>query len=349
MKFKQADELHPQEMVELLGRPNRRSGRSRRIDVIETHFAWVFLTGALAYKIKKPVRYRSMDCRTLVRRERACRNELRLNRRLAQSTYLDVIPVVRKKDGSLGLGRGRQVIDWAIKMRRLPAARMLDRAIAEHAVTPRDLGAVVRLLSNFFKHARHAAISPRAYGARLHSLTTQNSRDLHEPDLGLSTRRVEAVIRPQLDFIVKGAPLLGPRAARLIDGHGDLRPEHVFLGSASDQPCVIDCLEFDRDLRRLDPAEELAFLGLECTRLGGSRFGSDVARLVQLTMDDPVPDALMDFYKSQRAVIRAKIAAWHQLDPQLAGNSRHWRAAGNSYLADALRYIRLALRDLTKR
>jgi uncharacterized protein len=349
MKCKQPVELRPQEIVEALQRPSHAPGRSRRIDVIETHFSWVFLTDALAYKLKKPVRYRSMDYRTVARRERGCRNELRLNRRLADSTYLCVMPVVRKKDGSLGLGRGQRVVDWVVKMRRLPAARMLDRAIDDHSVTLRDVGAVMLLLSGFFKHARRAPMSNRAYVARLRARTRENHRELRARDLGLSKRSVEEVIRAQLRFIAQGATLLGSRGSHVIDGHGDLRPEHVYLGSASDQACVIDCLEFDRDLRRLDPAEELAFLALECKRLGDSGFASDVTRNVQLTMDDPVSSALMHFYMSQRAVIRARIAVWHLRDAQFAGQSRFWRALGNSYLADALHYIRLALREVASK
>ncbi len=330
-------------------RSSRSSGRSGRVEVIETHFAWVFLTPALAYKLKKPVRHRAMDYRTLARRERGCRNEVRLNRRLAESTYLGVVPVMRTRDGRLGLGRGVRIVDWVVKMRRLAAARMLDRALASDAVTRRDVAAVTRLLAVFFRHARRAPMSPRAYIARLRARTHENSRDLHARDLGMSRRRVDAVIRAQLRFIARGARLLASRGSHLVDGHGDLRPEHIFLGSRSDRPCVIDCLEFDRDLRRLDPAEELAFLGLECARVGGGGFAGDVTRNVQWATADVVAGALMHFYMSQRAVIRARTAVWHRRDPQFAGQSRFWRAAGHSYLADALRYIRLALRELAEK
>ena len=60
---------------------------------------------------------------------------------------------------------------------------------------------------------------------------------------------------------------LDSRAARgcVVEAHGDLRPEHVCL---LPEPQIIDCLEFSRDFRILDPADELAFLALECERLG---------------------------------------------------------------------------------
>jgi len=341
-------ELPRHELVEMFRRSSRAPGRSGRVDVIETHFAWVFLTHRLAYKMKKPVRHRSLDYRSLARRERGCRDEIRLNRRLARSTYLGVVPVMRRKDGSLGLGTGVRVVDWVIRMRRLPAARMLDRVLARNAVKARDVRAVSQLLAGFFRRARRARLSPRAYVARLRSRTRENRRDLRARDLGVSQRRLDDVIRAQLRFIAQAATLLGGRGSHLVDGHGDLRPEHIFLGSAPYPACVIDCLEFDRDLRRLDPAEELAFLELECARLGATGFARDVACNVQSAMNDPVAGALMHFYRSQQAVNRAKVAVWHQRDAQFAGQSRIWRAAGHSYLAHALRSIRLALRALVE-
>jgi aminoglycoside phosphotransferase family enzyme len=54
---------------------------------------------------------------------------------------------------------------------------------------------------------------------------------------------------------------------RIVEGHGDLRPEHICI---EDPPCVIDSLDFSRDLRILDPAEELAFLWIECEQAGGA-------------------------------------------------------------------------------
>src|ERR1039458_9311839 len=128
MKRNPPVDVRQRDLVEMFHRSSRSAGRAGRIEVIETHFAWVFLTPARAYKLKKPVRYRSMDYRTLARRERGCRNEIRLNRRLARSAYLGVVPVVLRKDGSLGLGRGERIVDWVVKMRRLAARRMRARA-----------------------------------------------------------------------------------------------------------------------------------------------------------------------------------------------------------------------------
>jgi aminoglycoside phosphotransferase family enzyme len=129
----------------------------------------------------------------------------------------------------------------------------------------------------------------------------------------------------------------------VVEAHGDLRPEHVFLGSAANVPCVIDCLEFDSRLRRLDPAEELAFLALECRRLGGSRVAGEILRGVHGALRDPVPDSVLFFYMSLRAATRAKVTAWHLRDRKLPPRARHWKSKAHSYLRDALHFARLAL------
>ena len=344
MRYERPNIPSPQETLEALQRAGR--GRVRSTELIETHFAWVFLVDSLAYKLKKPLRRGSMDYRSIARRKRGCRSELRLNRRLARSAYLAVVPLVRKRDGGLRLGPGRPIVDWIVEMRRLPAARMLDRVISGDGVTRRDVRVVTALLSHFFKHARHEPMSARAYVARLRLRVREARRELRARDLGLNQRRVEEVVRAQREFMAQGDTLLGSRGSHLIDGHGDLRPEHVFLGSRSDRPCVIDCLEFDSDLRRLDPAEEMAFLGIECIQLGASGFANDLLRSVRVATGDPVSDVLMHFYMSQRATNRAMIAAWHLRAARFAQQPRRWKALASAYLDDALYYARLALREL---
>ena len=100
------------------------------VETIETHFAWVFLLGERAYKLKKPVNVPGMDLSTLDARRLSCAEELRLNRRLAPDVYLDVVPLVRAADATLRVGGEGAIVDWLVRMRRLPAALMLDRAIA---------------------------------------------------------------------------------------------------------------------------------------------------------------------------------------------------------------------------
>jgi uncharacterized protein len=338
------------QVIACLNGSHRPAGRLR-VQVIETHFAWVFLAGEKAYKLKKPVRQTSMDYRTLEARERGCRNELTLNRRLAPRIYLRVVPIVRKAHGVVTLGgrsgsRRGAIVDWLIEMQRLPAKGMLDRRIAARRASRADLDRIVRKLARFFDGATPRPMSDRAYLARSWSQIVENARELGARDLALSLRRIERVFGAQLELLKEHPEMLIGRGARLLDGHGDLRPEHVYVGSRASDVCVIDCLEFDPDLRRLDPAEEVAFLALECERLGARRLARELLERYRAASPDPLTDALMHYYMSRRAATRAKIAAWHLRDEQFAGQRPEWRARAYSYLDDALDHIRAAKRAL---
>jgi len=125
----------------------------------------------------------------------------------------------------------------------------------------------------------------------------------------------------------------------LIDGHGDLRPEHVYLGSETQRPCVIDCLEFDPQLRWLDPGEEMAFLAMECRMLGARALSRALLARYRSATLTPPDSSLMDFYTSQSALTRAKLAAWHLHDPEFARHAAAWRARVQRYLLMAARSI----------
>ena len=331
------------EAVQFLADPRHYPHRPRTVEILETHFAWIFLAGERVYKLKKPLRQASMDYRTLALRRRACQAELQLNTRLAPAVYRRIVPLRRTRTGALTLRAGaRRVVDWLVQMRRLPAARLLDQAIGAHRVSDRDLDSVMTRLGTFFRRARRVPLSDRAYREQLGGQIRACARELRAADLALDRARVREVAALQLEWIARHGPALSGRGWALRDGHGDLRPEHVFLGAAGHPACVIDCLEFNAQLRRLDPAEEMAFLALECARLGAARLGRDLLERYADGLQDRIPPALWAFYMSRRALVRAQIAAWHLRDPEFFSQSRRWRLRAHSYLGDALRLIRRA-------
>lgn len=299
------------------------------IAAIETHMSWVFLSARYAYKLKKPVRSEFLDFSTLERRRRFCDEELRLNRRLAPSVYLDVLPLRRLDDGSMKLGGGTGVIvDYVVKMLRLPAARMLDRAIAEHTLAARDVRNIASALAAFYAHAPRAAMSPEAYREKFSAAIEANRLALTAAQYGLPPRRIEAITAAQQRFALSERGELAARAQRVVDAHGDLRPEHIYLGAPVQ---IIDCLEFTRELRLLDPLDELAFLAMECTRLGAPQLSRALLRMYRKLAADNPDTALIHFYQSHRALVRAKLALWHLDDADVRDPAR-WRARAALYL-----------------
>lgn len=311
---------------------------TRAVQAIETHMSWVFLTDTHAYKLKKPVRYAFLDFGSLAARKRHCAAEIRLNRRLAASVYLGVVPLTRDARGRLRVGGRGGIVDWLVKMRRLPADKALSRMLANDTIDRTALRRSASLLATFYRRIRPVRISAAEYRKRFRLDLHQSFRELRKPEYGLSLRRLGRIAATLHAFLNRRGELIGQRAraGRIVEGHGDLRPDHVFLTRPT--PFVIDCLEFRRSFRIVDPVDELAFLGMECRRLGNAEIGNTFLEAYErITGDRPAPE-LVAFYRIYRACQRAKLAAWHTEEPNSAGPA-HW-------LALARTYLRLAEQDL---
>src|SRR5665213_668863 len=228
------------------------------VEVIETSMSWVFLTDHEAFKAKRRQMYEGIDFTDPAMRRRNADEELRLNRRLAPDVYLGVATVTSEADGGLALGGAGPPVDWLVRMRRLPAASMLDTAIRERRVRRGDLQRVASLLAKFLASAPRIGMDPAEYLARLHREIERSLAEIEAlapGDLHPGARVHGASFYRLLN---DHASLLRERAALLIDAHGDLRPEHVCLARPVS---IIDCLEFSAELRLRDPADEIAYLG----------------------------------------------------------------------------------------
>ena len=244
-------------------------------EVVETHMSWVFIGRGHVLKLKKPVQAAFLDFSTLPAREFNCREEVRLNRRLAPDVYEGVMPVVRDAFGRLAIGpkAGAEVLDWLVVMRPLPRSRMLDAGLATGTVTPADIDRLAARLVQFFRSTEPVALDASAYLERIGAAQAANRAVLLDPRFGEAET---TEVLSQFDrSLAQHASAVGARAEQnqVREGHGDLRPEHICL---LDPPVVIDCLEFNRMLREVDPYDELAFLGIECRMLGADWVGSQL-------------------------------------------------------------------------
>jgi aminoglycoside phosphotransferase family enzyme len=325
-----------------LSRPEHYPEPTRRVEAVETHMSWVFLTDAFAYKLKKPVRYDYLDFSTLEARRLDCEVELQLNRRLAEAVYLAVVPLLLVADGRLCLNGEGQPADWLVKMRRLPAERMLDALIRRRAVTEDSIRRLARKLTVFYAGSVPEPLGAEAYRQRLAVKIAEFLRELSRPEFGLPTDRLANIANAQSAFLQQHAAYFDARVAqgRIVEGHGDLRPEHVCL---LPEPVVIDCLEFKRDFRIIDPLDELGYLALECERLGRPEIGRWLLAGYAEASADHWPAPLLHFYQGFRASLRAELAIWHLRD-----DGRHppqtWIHTAHEYLDLAGRHIEQARR-----
>ena len=314
-----------------------------RIETIETHMAWVFLTPHHAYKLKKPVCTSDMDFRSVAARHYFCSEELRLNRRLAPDVYLGVVPLSLDGSGYLALGGDGEIVDWLVRMRRLPHECMLDHVLRHGRATPHNLQSIAARLVEFFQSLAPVDIDGAAYRERYARQIAACAHELLQPRYRLPAAHVRLVCHRQHSALDRLAARIDWRVADgfVVEGHGDLRPEHICLVQT---PVVIDCLEFSRTLRVLDRADEIAFLALEIERLGAPALGAALVQHYRAVSHDRPPPGLLHFYQSYRAIVRATLAVAHLKEAQFRYSPK-WAAIAMHYLQLAERHQNWRLRS----
>jgi aminoglycoside phosphotransferase family enzyme len=249
--------------------------------------------------------------------------------------YLGTTPLVREPGGDLRLGavpRG-EVVDWLVVMRRLPQEAMLDARIAGGNVHEEGVTALVRHLCAFYRTTPHHPVDDATYRAALSAQLTTDATDLLEPRFGLDRRRIVA-LADRIRATIASSPEVGARGRLVLEGHGDLRPEHVLLLDA--RPLVIDRLSFDRSLRLVDPLFDLALLAVECEHLGDRSLGDRIVDRYRTTAPDDASVGLDGLYRSMRALTRARLSIGHLRDGTAEADRWHRRTA--SYLEVAERH-----------
>lgn len=317
-----------EEKVRFLSVPRHYPGRPNDVQVLETHMSYVFMTSSEVYKLKKPVHNNYFDFSNQRLRRENCIREVDLNRRLAPTTYLGLISLKQRDTAKLQLEGTGRATDWLIQMRRLPASRMLDRLIKRNQLTSGHIDQLGRLLSDFYLHADRIDISPGDYRRRYQTYVENWTESLYNPLYELPNKQLERLGDRLQNFLSQGDTNgFETRSEKVVEAHGDLKPEHICF---TEPPEIFDGLEFSRELRCLDPAEEIAFLAIECERLKADQVGSQLFQLYSRFTRDTVPDHHIHFYKAYRCLLRAHLAARHLLDEDVK-KPEHWVEQSHSY------------------
>lgn len=315
--------------------------------VIETHISWVLLTGPYAYKIKKPVNFGFLDFTTLPARAHFCGEELRLNQRLTNDLYLDVLPITGSVEAPQWGGDG-EVIEYALKMRQFPQSQLLSTLQANSELTTSHIDEMAKLIAEFHINAPHVPLE--------HSQGTPES--VMAPVLQ-NFEQIRPLISDkadlqQLDALQAWAQssferlkdLFAQRKAAgfIRECHGD-----IHLGNATlidGKVVIFDCIEFNEPFRFTDVYADIAFLAMDLEDRGlkslSRRF---ISQYLELTGDYQGLE-LLNFYKAYRALVRAKVALFSlpdHADPvQRANTLRQYRNYANlaeSYSAIPSRFL----------
>jgi uncharacterized protein len=310
------------------------------VEVRQTHASAVFLAGAFAYKVKKPVALGFLDFRALDRRRHFAEEEVRLNRRLAPSVYLGVVPIGRA-GGRVAVEGPGQVIEWAVKMARLPEEATLRCRLRRGALAAATLDELARRVAAF--HAA-AESGPHIAACARHEAVARNARDNLAQAASSVGMTVSRAVLDRLAAATERAladlrPLIEARADRGVprDTHGDLRLDHVYLFPDRPPPedlVVIDCIEFDARYRYADPMADVAFLAMDLAACGRRDLARSFAEEYAHASGDDEGRALLPFYMAYRAAVRGKVEGLKRAEPEIppAGRETALRRARAHWL-----------------
>ncbi len=309
------------------------------VTVRQTHISAVFLGGELVYKVKKPVKLPFLDFSTVEQRHFFCHEEVRINRPWAPDVYLGVVPVTREANGLRFEGSG-PVVDWAVKMRRLPESANLRSRLQHGLLEPRDL---VRAAQRIAANHRQACCCVGEQATEAEAEFRRKLRENWEFARGLKPHVIEPQVLQRLEtlsdeWLQRHDETLRRRASEghVRDLHGDLRLEHVFLFPDRAPPndiVILDGIEFDPGLRRIDVVADIAFLVMELSFAGRHDLARIVAEVYFSETNDDTGRSLLPLFAAYRSAVRAKVAAilggeteipHPDRDEALARSRAHW-------------------------
>ena len=300
-------------LIRALSEPAAYPEASGTVEVRQTHISVVFLTDCYAYKIKKPVALGFVDFSTLEMRRHFCDEELRLNRRLARDVYLGVVPIAASASGVCVEGSG-PAVEWAVKMRRLDDEATLEHRVRHREVAPETIVAIAQTVAAFHRQAERGE---RISQFGRFEVVARNARENFEQSANqigttVSRRVFERLQELTEDALARHRDLIESRAGRGVprDTHGDLRLEHVyFLGDRKppSDVVILDCIEFNERFRFADPVADMAFLVMDLTVNARRDLAEVFADAYFAASGDDEGRALVPFYTSYRAAVRAKV------------------------------------------
>lgn len=311
---------------------------SGEVERIETHFSWIFLVGGDVFKLKKSIKTSYLNLSTLTLRRQNCEAEVLLNQRLTHHVYLGIKALTLDPMGHVHLTSSPSssgVLDFVVHQRRLHSDTGMDALLKKRSLGSYHLESLVHHLVEFYRRQSPVGWDGETYLNRLRS-------ELEACFWAVEKTGNQLIPKPTdlINHLVHYVQLAGKDLAsanvlsRIVEGHGDLRPEHVFF---EELPQIIDCLEFSFELRCRDAMDELAYLAMECDILGYGDAGHYLLETFRSMAHIKGARHLEHFYAAFRALVRAKLVAWRLMNAPCAEVER-WRRRLVVYWAMAERY-----------
>jgi aminoglycoside phosphotransferase family enzyme/predicted kinase len=285
------------------------------VEVRQTHISEVFLADDVVYKVKKPVKLPFLDFSTVELRQHFCKEEVRINSPWAPGIYLGVVPVTSDSDGYRFEGDGT-IVDWSVKMSRLPEAVTLRSRLDRGELTKRDCERVARRIAEIHQESISASGDDATNAVKTFSSQVNDNWKFaeHLPAEIVDRHVLERIRRLSDKWLDRCSNLLLSRGEQSLirDVHGDLRLEHVFFFPDSSPPgdiVILDGIEFDPGLRLIDVVADIAFMTMELSFVGRRDLAEAFAEAYFAASGDVSGRDVLPLFAAYRSAVRAKVAA----------------------------------------
>ncbi len=285
------------------------------VTLVQTHISFVLLAGDSVYKWKKPVDFGFLNFSTLVKRKYYCEQELELNRRLCPDLYEEVVTLNVEGD-SFSLNGSGEVVEYGIKMSRMPEERMMGKMMTDHKVTRGHIDAIIDQLVPFYGSAAGDAAIMEFGTASSVAVNVLENFEQTESFVGqgaITQEQFEMISAYSKEFLSHEDRFQARiDAGNIRDCHGDMHSANICL---TDPVSIFDCIEFNERFRYTDVAADVAFLAMDLDFHGEEELSNYfIKQFVAKSGDDELP-VMLNFYKCYRTYVRAKIALFTASDP----------------------------------
>jgi len=326
-------------MIKDLLEPSSLPDITKEVRLIQTHISMVLVADNFVYKIKKPVDFGFLDFTDLEKRKFYCHQEVKLNSRLAEDIYLGVLPVIFDgKVHRIGMNHtGGEIVDYAVKMRRIPQDRLMKSLFQRGELTEEHLRKISLKLSTFHLNAERSPEIDHFGEPDAFRINTEENFEQTEKyiDITIKEKDYRHLSRWTDLFLKNKESLFRERISmqKIRDCHGDLHMEHVCL---TDKVSVIDCIEFNDRFRYSDTIADIAFLLMDLEFHGGKEVADRLWSLYAEETGDSEMMELLTFYKVYRAYVRGKVNSFRLDDPNIPEGEK------TRAIREASRYFELA-------
>lgn len=307
--------------------------------MLQTHISWILLTDNHAWKIKKPVNFGFLDFSTIEKRHFYCKEEVRLNRRLCPDIYEGVTEVRETPDGRAAFHGNGRIIDYAVRMKRLPADKMLDRLVDKNEASVQDIRILAKVLADFHGKAYTSSIISEYGSPQLIRSNWQENFDqvIQFENSTLPEPERTAIKNWTETFMQEHEALFQERVVNgfVRECNGDIHLENICLTDSG--ICIFDCIEFNERFRCCDTASDLAFLLMDLDLHERRDFAEELLLTYRELTKDTDLEKLIIFYKIYRAFIRGKVESFRLNDNGISEKEKE------AAFKKATRYFRLAL------